>query len=80
VFGILQKCGNISDDVKWNIIQHSCLLILLYGFDSVTQKAAQVQKLPVAYNTAAGRCFNLSRFTSARNELYFWARLLLMLF
>jgi hypothetical protein len=71
VFGILQKCGNVSDDVKWNIIQRSCLPILLYGVDSVTLKAGQVQKLSVAYNTAVRRCFNLSRFTSVRNVLYF---------
>jgi hypothetical protein len=71
VFGIPQKCSNVSDDAEWNIIQRSCLPILLYGVDSVTLKAGQVQKLSVAYNTAVRRCFNLSRSTSVRHVLYF---------
>jgi hypothetical protein len=39
----MQKCGSISDDLKWNIIQHSCLPILLYGLDLGAQEAAQAR-------------------------------------
>ena len=70
-FGILQKCKNVSEEIKFNIIQHSCLEVLLYGIDSLTLKPSHVHKLSVAYNTAVRRCFNLSRFTSVRNVLYF---------
>ena len=71
VFGILRKCGNISEEILWNVIQCSCLPILLYGIDSVHLNAAQVQKLSVACNTAVRRCVNISHFTSVRNFLYF---------
>ena len=71
VFGILQKCGKVSEEVKFNVIQHSCLEVLLYGVDALSLKQCQVQKLSVAYNTAVRRCFNMSRATSVRNVLYF---------
>jgi hypothetical protein len=27
VFGLLQKCGSLSDEVKWNVLQHRCVPI-----------------------------------------------------
>jgi esterase/lipase superfamily enzyme len=71
VFGILQKCGKVSEEIKFNVIQHSCLEVLLYGVDAVSLKSLQVHKLAVAYNTAVRRCFNLCRYTSVRNVLFF---------
>ena len=67
VFGILQKCGNISE-ILWNVIQCSCLPIMLHDIDSVHLQAAQVQKLFVAYNTVIRRC-------SVGNVLYYWGTL-----
>jgi hypothetical protein len=52
VLGILQKCGRISDEIKWQVVQHSCLSILLYGVDSVLLCPEQIRKLSVAYNNA----------------------------
>jgi exonuclease III len=71
VFGILQKCRNVSEEIKFNIIQHSCIEILLYGIDSLSLKPCHVHKLSVAYNIAVRRCFNFSRSTSVRNVLFF---------
>jgi len=71
VFGILQKCGKVSEEIKFNVIKHSCLEVLLYGVDAVSLKSSQVQKLSVAYNTSVRRCFNLSRSTSVRNVLFY---------
>ena len=71
VFGILQKCSYVSDEIKWNVVQHSCLPILLYGVDSVHLSRSQVYSLSVALNTAVRRCFRLSRCTSVRNILFF---------
>ena len=30
VFGVLQKCGGISEEIKWNVLCHSCLPVLTY--------------------------------------------------
>jgi hypothetical protein len=71
VIGIMQKCGRVSEEIKWHVIQHSCLPILLYGVDSVVLHNEQIRKLSVAYNNAVRRCFVLSRFSSVRNVLFY---------
>ena len=71
VCGILQKCGHLFEEIKWNIIQHSCYPILLCGLDSINLNTEQVRKMSIAYNTAVRRCFNLKRYTSVRNILYY---------
>ena len=71
VYSITQKCGKIFEEIKWNKIQHSCLPILLYDLDCIHLNNMQVHKLSVAYNTTVRRCFNMSRFKSVCNILYF---------
>ena len=71
-FGILQICDNISEEILWNVIQCNCLPILLHDIDSIHLRAAQVQKLFVAYNTVIRRC-------SVGNVLYYWGTLLVKL-
>ena len=71
MFGILQKYRNISEEIKFYIIQHSCIEVLMLGIDFLTLKPSHVHKLSVAYNTAVRRCFQSSRSTSVCNELYF---------
>ena len=79
VFAILQKTASVSEEIKWNVIQHSCIPLLLYGIDSLCLNVKGVHKLSVALNTAVRRCFKLSNFTSVRNVLYFFNTLLLKL-
>lgn len=76
----MQKFGKIADDgkVEYQSTQLSANFIVWFRF-SYTHKAAQVQKFTIAYNTAVRHCFNLSRFVSFCNVLYFWVRLLLFL-
>ena len=64
VFGVLQQCGHSSEKIKWNISQHSCYHLLLYGLDSINLITEQVRKISIAYNTAIRRCFNLKRYIS----------------
>jgi hypothetical protein len=71
VFGILQKCSHVSEELVWNIINQCCLPILLYGIDTFCSYANQVHELSVALNTAVRRCFNIARNVSVRNLLYF---------
>ena len=72
VCGILQKCGHLSEEIKWNIIQYSCCPILFYCLNSINLNTEQVRKMSVAHNTAVRRCFNLKRYTSVRNILYYF--------
>ena len=72
VCGILQKCGHLSEKIKWNIIQYSCCPILFYCLNSINLNTEQVRKMSVAHNTAVRRCFNLKRYTSVRNILYYF--------
>ena len=71
VCGILQKCGHLSEEIRWNIIQHSCCPILLYGLDSINLNTEQVRKMSVAYNIAVRCCFNLKFYTLVRNIVYY---------
>ena len=36
VFGIMQKCSKVSEEILWNIISKCCWPILLYGVDSLS--------------------------------------------
>ena len=60
----------MSEEIKFNIIHHSCLELLLYGIDALSLKPFCIQKLSVANNIAVKRCFNLSH-SSVYNILYF---------
>ena len=70
VFAILQKCNNISEEIKCHIIQHSCLPILTYGNDALRLSEREMHDLSVTYNTAIRRCFYLSKYTSVRYILH----------
>ena len=65
------KSASVSEEIKWHVIQHSCLPLLMYGIDSVILCSEQIRKLSVAYNNVVRRCFGLARFSSMRNLLYF---------
>ena len=71
VLGILQKCSNISDELKWHVVNHSCLPMLFYGIDSIILCAEQRRKVGVVCNNAVRRCFGLLRSTSVRNVLFY---------
>ena len=47
-FSVIQKCGAVSEEIKWHIIDHSSLETLLHGVDSVHSTSKQIQKLSVA--------------------------------
>jgi hypothetical protein len=70
-YGILQKCGTVSEEVRWNVIKHSSEPILFYGVDVLQLKSEQVHKLSVVYNNAVRRCFNLPRNRTVRDILFF---------
>ena len=71
VFGIMQRCSKVSEEILWNIISKCCLPTLLYGVDSLSLRVDQVHKLSVALNLAIRRCFHLAKNVSVRNLLYF---------
>ena len=68
---LLQKSASLAEEIKWHVIQHSCLPLLMYGIDSVILCSEQIRKLSVAYNNIVRCCFGLSRFSSVCNLLYF---------
>ena len=42
---ILEKCGAVSEEIKWHVIDHSFLAMCLYGVDSAHLTSERVQKL-----------------------------------
>ena len=61
----------MSEEIRWNVIQHSSSPILFYGLDVLHLKAEQVHKLSVIYNNAVRRCFNLASNRTVRDVLHF---------
>ena len=53
---IFKKCGAVSEEIKWHVIGHNTLTILLYGVGSAHLTSKQEQKLSVAYNNSVRRC------------------------
>jgi hypothetical protein len=71
VYSMFQKCNGISEEIKWSVIERACMPVLLYGVDAVSLSNSDIHKMSVTCNMAVRRCFNLSRFTSVQNVLYF---------
>ena len=70
VFGIMQKCRKVSEEILWSIMSKCCLPILLYGVDSLSLHVDLVHKLSMALNLAIRLCFNMARNVSLRSLLY----------
>ena len=70
-FGMFQRCGGLSETVLCELVLKKCLPALVYGMECVRLKAAQKQRLSVAFNTAIRRVFKLSKYTSVKNVIFY---------
>ena len=64
VFGTMQICIKLSEEMLWNIISKCCLHILLQGVDYILLYVYQVHKLSATLSLATGvidSCFHMAK-------------------